>query len=120
MPSRFPAASCGAVAGDERVDNPDPKAANAQALEESGKRRQRSRAGLLPAFCTGSQGFGIDTSADGLARILDGIYLDAGAPIELQLTREAKDVPTHVASILRQRGLDPAACICASASIRSA
>ena len=91
-----------------RVDHPDPKEANKQALEDL-----ENGANGLVLVCPGSigaQGFGIDTSADGLARILDGIYLDAGAPIEFQLTREAKDVPAHVAAIVKQRGLDPAAC----------
>ncbi len=91
-----------------RVDHPDPKDANKQALEDL----ENGASGLV-LVCpgsVGSQGFGIDTSLEGLARILDGIYLDAGAPIEFQLTREAKDVPAHVAAIVKQRGLDPAAC----------
>lgn len=91
-----------------RVDHPDPKEANRQALEDL-----ENGANGLVLVCPGSvgaQGFGIDTSADGLARILDGVYLDAGAPIEFQLTREAKDVPDHVAALVKKRGLDPAAC----------
>lgn len=91
-----------------RVDHPDPKQANLQALDDL----QNGANGLV-LVCPGSvgaQGFGIDTSANGLARILDGIYLDAGAPIEFQLTRDAKDVPAHVAAIVRQRGLTPETC----------
>lgn len=91
-----------------RVDHPDPKQANKQALEDL----ENGANGLI-LVCpgsVGSQGFGIDTSADGLARILDGIYLDAGAPLEFQLTRDAKDVPAHVAALIKQRGLNPAAC----------
>lgn len=105
LPGRAPAAPWQVMM---RVDHPDPKEANRQALEDL-----ENGANGLVLVCPGSvgaQGFGIDTSADGLARILDGIYLDAGAPIEFQLTREAKDVPAHVAAIIRQRGLDPAAC----------
>ena len=91
-----------------RVDNPDPVAANKQALEDL-----ENGANGLVLVCPGSvgaQGFGIDTSAAGLARILDGVFLDAGAPIEFQLTREAKDLPLHVAELIRQRGLAPSAC----------
>lgn len=91
-----------------RVDHPDPNAANGQALEDL-----ENGANGLVLVCPGSigsQGFGIDISADGIARILDGIYLDAGAPIEFMLTREAKDVPAHVAAIVKARKLDPAAC----------
>ena len=91
-----------------RVDHPDPKEANRQALEDL-----ESGANGLVLVCPGaigSQGFGIDVSADAIATILDGIYLDAGAPIEFMLTREAKDVPAHVAAIVKARKLDPAAC----------
>jgi methylmalonyl-CoA mutase len=90
------------------VDHPDPKEANKQALEDL-----ENGANGLVLVCPGSvgaQGFGIDTSADGLARILDGIYLNAGAPVEFQLTRDAKDVPDHVATLVKKRGLDPARC----------
>ena len=91
-----------------RVDHPDPKEANRQALEDL----ENGANGLL-LVCPGSVGsigFGIDISADGIARILDGVYLDAGLPIECQLTREAKDVPAHIAALVKKRGLDPAAC----------
>jgi len=91
-----------------RVDHPDPKVANKQALEDL-----ENGANGLVLVCpgsVGSQGFGIDTSAEALARILDGVYLDAGAPIEFQLTRDAKDVPNHVAALIKARGLDPAQC----------
>jgi methylmalonyl-CoA mutase len=91
-----------------RVDHPDPKEANRQALEDL----ENGASGLVLVCpgAVGAQGFGIDTTADGLARILDGVYLDAGAPIEFQLTREAKDVPDHVAALVKARGLDPATC----------
>jgi methylmalonyl-CoA mutase len=91
-----------------RVDHPDAKEANRQALENL-----ENGANGLVLVCPGAigaAGFGIDVSADGIARILDGIYLDAGAPIEFMLTREAKDVPAHVAAIVKARKLDPAAC----------
>jgi len=91
-----------------RVDHPAPKEANRQALEDL-----ENGANGLVLVCPGaigSQDFGIDVSADGIATILDGIYLDAGAPIEFMLTREAKDVPAHVAAIVKARKLDPTAC----------
>jgi methylmalonyl-CoA mutase len=91
-----------------RVDHPDPVQANKQALEDL----EGGASGLV-LVCPGSvgaQGFGIDPSAEGIAKILDGFYLDAGAPIEFTLTREAKDAPSHVAALIKQRGLDPAAC----------
>lgn len=90
-----------------RVDNPDPAAAGKQALEDL----EGGASGLV-LVCPGSvgaQGFGIDASAAGIAKILDGVYLDAGAPIEFTLTREAKDAPAHVAALVKSRGFDPAA-----------
>ncbi|MET0279019.1 MAG: methylmalonyl-CoA mutase subunit beta, partial [Pseudorhodoplanes sp.] len=89
-----------------RVDHPDPALANRQALEDL----EGGASGLL-LVCPGSvgaQGFGIDASAEGIAKILDGVYLDAGAPIEFTLTREAKDAPSHVAALVKRRGFDPA------------
>ncbi len=89
-----------------RVDHPDPVQANKQALEDL----EGGASGLV-LVCPGSvgaQGFGIDTSAEGIAKILDGVYLDAGAPIEFTLTREAKDAPSYVAALVKSRGLDPA------------
>jgi methylmalonyl-CoA mutase len=105
IPGRAPAAPWQIMA---RVDHPDPKEANRQALEDL----ENGATGLV-LVCpgsVGSQGFGIDTSAEGLARILDGVYLDAGAPLEFQLTREAKDVPDHVAALINKRDLAPAQC----------
>jgi methylmalonyl-CoA mutase len=90
-----------------RVDNPDPAAANRQALDDL----ENGASGLV-LVCpgsVGSQGFGIDASPQAIAKILDGVFLDAGAPIEFTLTREAKDAPSHVAALVKERGLDPAA-----------
>ena len=91
-----------------RADHPDPKEANRQALEDL----ENGASGLVLVCpgAIGSRGFGIDISAEGLATLLDGVYLDAGAPIEFMLTREAKDVPAHVAAIIKAGKLDPAAC----------
>ncbi len=91
-----------------RVDHPDPVQANKQALEDL----EGGASGLL-LVCPGSvgaQGFGIDATAQGIEKILDGVYLDAGAPIEFQLTREAKDAPSYVAALVKKHGVDPAAC----------
>jgi methylmalonyl-CoA mutase len=103
LAARAPAAPWQIMA---RVDHPDPAAANKQALEDL----ENGASGLV-LVCPGSvgaEGFGVDASAAGLAKILDGVYLDAGAPIEFMLTREAKDAPAHVAAIVKQRGLDSA------------
>lgn len=90
-----------------RVDHPDAAVANKQALEDL----ENGASGLV-LVCPGSvgaQGFGIDPSAQAIEKILDGVFLDAGAPIEFTLTREAKDAPSHVAALVKSRGLEPAA-----------
>lgn len=90
-----------------RVDHPDPAQANRLALEEL-----ENGATGLALVCGGSiggHGFGLDASADNLARALDGVYLD-GIGIEFDLTREAKDAPAHVAALVKRLGLAPARC----------
>ena len=106
LAARAPAAPWQIMA---RVDHPDPVQANKQALDDLEERRQRARAGLS----------GLDRSAGLRHRRFGGrasrtfstgsISMPA-RPIEFQLTREAKDVPAHVAALVKQRGLDPAAC----------
>src|SRR5262245_47961039 len=65
-----------------RVDHPDPAIANKQALEDL----QGGAAGLTLVCpgAVGSHGFGIDASEAGIARALEGIYLD-GIAIEFCL-----------------------------------
>lgn len=90
-----------------RVDHPDPAEANRLALEEL-----ENGATGLTLVCRGSigsHGFGIEASAESLARTLDGIYLD-GIGIEFDLTREARDAPAHVAALVKRLGLAPARC----------
>ena len=65
-----------------RVDHPDPAAANAQALQDL-----ENGATGLTLVCAGSinaNGYGIDGSAETLARVLDGVFLDAGIVDRLQ------------------------------------
>jgi methylmalonyl-CoA mutase len=105
VPGRAPATPWQIMA---RVDHPDPQQSNTQALEDLAN----GATGLV-LVCpgsVGSQGFGINPSPEAVARILDGVYLDAGVPIEFQLTREAKNLPEQIAALVKTRGLDPAKC----------
>src|SRR2546423_8073912 len=64
----------------QRVDHPAPATANEQALHDL-----ESGATGLTIVCKGSvnaNGYGLDGSAETLARALDGVYLDAGIAIE--------------------------------------
>ena len=86
-----------------RVDHPDPAAANAQALQDL-----ENGATGLTLICAGSinaNGYGIDGSADSLARVLDGIYLDAGIAIDFNVSPETRDIVRHFAALVKTRGI---------------
>ncbi len=84
----------------QRVDHPDPAAANAQALDESGKRRDRVGAGFRRLGKR--QRFRPRCVAVTLARVLDGIDLDAGVAIDLNLSRQTRRVAARLGGV-RQR-----------------
>jgi methylmalonyl-CoA mutase len=92
----------------QRADHPDAKAANAQALHDL----ENGATGLTLVFAgaNGAYGFGLDPSAEAVAQILDGIYLDAGIGIDLQIGPQSRMAAIHVAEYIKGRGIDPAAC----------
>jgi methylmalonyl-CoA mutase len=87
-----------------RVDHPDPAAANAEALHEL----ENGATGLALVFAgsIGSYGFGLPRDADSVARVLEGVHLDAVA-IELQTAEPTKDAADHVAALVNRRGHAP-------------
>jgi len=92
----------------QRADHPDAKAANAQALHDL----ENGATGLALVFAgaNGAYGFGLEPSAEAVAQILDGIYLDAGIGIELQVGPQSRMAAIHVAEYIQRKGIDPAAC----------
>ncbi len=89
----------------QRVDHPAPATANEQALHDL-----ESGATGLTIVCKGSvnaNGYGLDGSAETLARALDGVYLDAGIAIELELSPFVRDPTLHLAALVKQRGSAP-------------
>ena len=92
----------------QRADHPDAKAANAQALHDL----ENGATGLTLVFAgaNGAYGFGLEPSAEAVAQILDGIYLDAGIGIELQIGPQSRMAAIHVAEYIQRKGIDPAAC----------
>jgi methylmalonyl-CoA mutase len=92
----------------QRADHPDAKAANAQALHDL----ENGATGLTLVFAgaNGAYGFGLEPSAEVIAQILDGIYLDAGIGIELQIGPQSRMAAIHVAEYVKRKGIDPAAC----------
>ena len=92
----------------QRADNPDAKQANAQALHDL----ENGATGLTLVFAgaNGAYGFGLEPTAVAVAQILDGIYLDAGIGIELQIGPQSRMAAIHVAEYIQRKGIDPAAC----------
>jgi len=91
----------------QRVDHPDPAAANAQALQdlENGARGLT----LVLAGSVSANGYGLDASAATLARVLDGVALDAGITIDFNLSPPTRDAVRHFAALVKERKLAPAA-----------
>src|SRR6187399_854512 len=92
----------------QRIDHPDAAQANAQALHDL----ENGASGLTLVFAgaNGAHGFGLEPTAEAVAQVLDGIYLDAGIGIELQIGPQSRMAVIHVAEHIKGKGLDPAAC----------
>jgi methylmalonyl-CoA mutase len=92
----------------QRIDHPEAAQANAQALHDL----ENGATGLTLVFAgaNGTYGFGLDPSTDAVAKVLDGVYLDAGIAIELQIGPLSRMAATHVAEYVKRKGLNPAAC----------
>ncbi|TPQ31438.1 methylmalonyl-CoA mutase [Bradyrhizobium guangdongense] len=92
----------------QRIDHPDAAQANAQALTDL----ENGATGLSLVFAggNGSHGFGLEPSADAVAKVLQGIHLDAGIGIELEVGPQSRMAAIHVAEYVKTSGLDPAAC----------
>jgi methylmalonyl-CoA mutase len=87
----------------QRIDHRDPAVANQQALVDL----EGGATGLSLVFAGSSSahGFGLEPTADGLRRVLEGIHLDAGIAIELDGATDA--VAAALANIIHQRGTAP-------------
>ena len=91
-----------------RIDHPDPMAANAQALQEL----ENGATGLTLVFrgAIGSNGYGLDPSAASVAKVLDGVFVDAGIAIELHTAETSKEAADHITALVKSRGVDPGVC----------
>lgn len=91
----------------QRVDHPDPAAANAEALHDL----ENGATGLLLVFAgsVSANGYGLDASAETLARVLDGIHLDAGITIDFNLSPPTRNAVRHFAALVQSRKIAPAA-----------
>jgi methylmalonyl-CoA mutase len=92
----------------QRIDHPDTAVANAQALHDL----ENGANGLTLVFAgaNGAHGFGLEPSAEAIEKFLDGIFVDAGISIELQIGPQSRMAAIHVAEYVKRKGLTPAAC----------
>ncbi|SHJ65126.1 heterodimeric methylmalonyl-CoA mutase small subunit [Bradyrhizobium lablabi] len=92
----------------QRIDHPDAAQANAQALLDL----ENGATGLTLVFvgANGAHGFGMEPSVEAIEKVLDGIFVDAGISIELQIGPPSRMAAIHIAEYVKRRGLDPAAC----------
>ena len=91
----------------QRIDHPDPKAANRQALEDL----ENGATGLTLVFAgsLNANGYGLDASPETLKRLLDGIALDAGITIDFNLSPPTRNAVQLFAELVKARKLSPAA-----------
>ncbi len=91
----------------QRVDHPDAAQANAQALHDL----ENGATGLEFEFAggPGTRGFGLaDANKETLARVCDGIYLDAGIMIALNPVLGRENAGETFADMIEARKIDPA------------
>ena len=102
--SRAPAAPWSVM---QRVDHPDPAVANAQALHDL----ENGASGLSVIFAgaTGAYGYGLAASEAAIARALEGIHLDAGIALDLDLSPDMQEAGRGLAALVKRRGVAPAA-----------
>ena len=91
----------------QRVDHPEPAAANAQALDDL----ENGATGLFLVFADapGSFGYGLDASSAALERTLADVHLAAGIAIELAPGHIAGNTARSVAAFVTKRGVSAAA-----------
>lgn len=92
----------------QRIDDPDPRRANAQALHDL----ENGATGLALVFGGGSgaHGFGLEPTAEAVDKALEGIYLDAGITLDLQIGPQSRMAAIHVAEYVKRSGFAPAKC----------
>jgi len=91
----------------QRVDHPDAAIANAQALHDL----ENGATGLTIVFAgaNAARGYGLSPTKYALKRALDGVYLDAGIDIELEIGPQSRDMGQHLAELLAERKIAPSA-----------
>jgi methylmalonyl-CoA mutase len=92
----------------QRIDHPDAAIANAQARHDL----ENGANGLTLVFASanGAYSFGLPPTPEAIARVLDGVFIDAGISIELQVGPQSRMAAIHLAEYIKLKGVDPTAC----------
>ena len=93
----------------QRVDHPDPAAANAQALQDL----ENGANGLTLVFAgsLNANGYGLDATLSGDpggSRALEGVELDAGITIDFNLSPPTRNAVQLFAALVKSRKISPA------------
>jgi len=86
----------------QRVDHPDPAAANAQALDDL----ENGATGLVLVFAgsISANGYGLEASTSALTRALEGVELELIA-VDLNLSPSSRHIVRDFAALVKSRGL---------------
>ncbi len=90
----------------QRVDHPDPAAANAQALEDL----ENGANGLTLVFAgsLNANGYGLEATPAALARALDGVELAAGITFDFNLSPPTRNAVQLFATLVKSLKISPA------------
>ncbi len=89
----------------QRIDLPDAKAANAQALDDLSNGANALT--LVFEGAVGDYGYALPATGAAISAALDNVYLDAGIAVDLDLGRPSKDAAGLLATLVKARGLAP-------------
>lgn len=90
----------------QRVDHPDPAAANKQALDDL--MNGATGLAIVMAGSVSANGYGLDASAATIERVFKDIELDAGITIDFNLSPPTRDAVQHLAALAKNRNVAPA------------
>lgn len=90
----------------QRIEIADSGTANGQILDDL----NNGASGIALVFqgAVGDRGFALPADEAVLTAALEGVHLEWGVPVELQLGPNAKEITAIVTTVVTDRGLDPA------------
>ena len=89
----------------QRIDLPDPEAANKQILEDLNNGANALQ--FVFQGAVGDYGYCLPATGAAISAALDNVYLDAGIGLDLDLSIQSKDAAGLVATLVKARGVPP-------------